>query len=619
MSKPLKILIFTLISLLIFAAIGQMVAAYLFKMITGMPVPIGLTTMYDLHQVSNGLVLQQTAYRIAIGVGLLLPVIMLIIVLVASLVKPKRELHGSARFSTLVDVRKAKLLETRYPEPDILIGKYKNKYLRWGGKEFCYLAAPTRTGKGVGIVIPNCLHYRDSLVVFDPKLENFEITAGYRQQCGQEVYLFNPSTKEYQSHRWNPLEYVSRDPDFTTGDLQIIAHILLPTSGNMEGNSKFFNGMAQQLFVGLGLYLIELEKTTAITPTITGIVSLALPKVGDLPSWIKQEVLREDLSEECKRSLLSFTASSGPTQGSILASMQEPLSIFNDPVIADITSANDFDFRALRKKRMTLYVGIQMGDMARFERLNNLFFSQLIAENTKELPSQNKDLKHQVLLLMDEFTSLGNISIFEKGVAYIAGYNVRVLLIFQNMAQLNAAYTENGARSLATNIACQIMYTPADIRDAEEFSKIIGYETYKAKSTSKGGSKSGRQSVSMSDQQRAVLLPQELMEMPASECIINLRGFPKIRGEKIVYYKDPTFLSRLDCPIPEVPLTPRGVKKLETKAARALPSEQQRVLNAVVSAMLPPGSSETYTKAVRNQYKNLGGSTEVFNALIKYV
>ena len=164
MSKPVKILLFSLVSLLLTGLIGQVFAAYLFKALTDMPVPIAITTMHDLYQVSNGLVLQQKAYLISIGVGLLIPVIMLIIILVGSVIKPKRELHGSARFATLVDVRKAKLLETKYAEPDILIGKYKGKYLRWGGKEFCYLAAPTRTGKGVGIVIPNCLHYEPTRV-----------------------------------------------------------------------------------------------------------------------------------------------------------------------------------------------------------------------------------------------------------------------------------------------------------------------------------------------------------------------------------------------------------------------------------------------------------------------
>lgn len=620
MSKPVKIILFSFIALIITSLIAQAFSAYLFNMMTGMPVPIGVTTMYDLYHVSKGLVLKEKAYLISMGIGFLIPITMLILILVASFVKPKRELHGSARFATLADVRKANLLETKYEDPDILIGKFKGKYLRWGGKEFAYLAAPTRTGKGVGIVIPNCLHYRDSLVVFDPKLENFEITSGYRKQCGQEVFLFNPSTLEYRSHRWNPLAYVSRDPDFSMSGLQKIAHILLPTTGNMDGNSKFFNGMAQQLFVGLGLYLIETENITDITPSIGGLLALSLPEVGTLASWIEQEVLRDDISKECKKSLLSFSGNkSENTRSSILASMQEPLAIFNDPVISEITSGNDFDFRDLRKKRMTIYVGIQMGDLSRFERLNNLFFSQLIEENTQGLPSQNPALKYQVLLMMDEFTSLGNMNIFEKGVAYIAGFNVRVLLIFQNMAQLNAAYTDNGARSLVTNVACQIIYTPADLKDAEDFSKIIGYETYKARTTSKGGAKSGGQSVSTSDQQRAVLLPQELMEMPASECIINLRGFPKIHGEKIIYFKDPTFSNRLGFPIPEIPFTPRGIEKNENKAAHSPPKDFQSTLNAVVKALIPRGSSENYIKSIREQYKNLGGSIETFNTLIKFV
>ena len=132
---------------------------------------------------------------------------------------------------------------------------------------------------------------------------------------------------------------------------------------------------------------------------------------------------------------------------------------------------------------------------------------------------------------MDEFTSLGKMEVLEKGVAYVAGYNIRILLIYQNQAQLNAAYTENGARSLSTNIACQIMYTPADIHDAEDYSKVIGYETYKSRSSSRNPGQSGI-GRSTSDQQRAVMLPQELMEFPASECIIKLRGTRTIRADK---------------------------------------------------------------------------------------
>ena len=559
MKKPVKILIVWLIFSALALIIGQFLGVYMFNLIDKtVHAPYSLTTLYQLYTLSDGQILDNKKYLIAVLFSLLPFISITVVLLIMGFSKPKRELHGSAKFATAIDIRKANLLENKYKEPDILIGQYKGKYLRWGGKEFCSLAAPTRSGKGVGIVIPNCLHYRDSLIVFDPKLENFRITAGYRKACGQEVFLFNPSSREFRSHRWNPLHYVSRNPNDTHSDLSEIASILFASTG--DGNDKFFAGMAQQLFIGLGLYLIEKEDELNITPTIVEILRLAQPEDQELKKWIDDVVLDPTLSKNCKSGLLSYARNSPNTASSILSSLIEPLSIFNDPVVGDVTSGNDFDLRDIRKKRMTIYVGIQMGDMGRFDRLNNLFFSQLIYQNIRELPEDNPELKYQCLLLMDEFTSLGKMEVLEKGVAYVAGYNIRILLIFQNMAQLNAAYTENGARSLSTNIACQIMYTPADIQDAKEYSETIGYETYKSRSTSKNAGQSGI-GRSTSDQQRAVLLPQELLEFPASECIIKLRGTRTIRADKIIYYTDKNFTERLKYDPPIIPLTPKGVEE----------------------------------------------------------
>lgn len=564
MKKPVKILIVWLIFSALALIIGQFLGVYMFNLIDKtVHAPYSLTTLYQLYTLSDGQILDNKKYLIAVLFSLLPFISITVVLLIMGFSKPKRELHGSAKFATAIDIRKANLLENKYKEPDILIGQYKGKYLRWGGKEFCSLAAPTRSGKGVGIVIPNCLHYRDSLIVFDPKLENFRITAGYRKACGQEVFLFNPSSREFRSHRWNPLHYVSRNPNDTHSDLSEIASILFASTG--DGNDKFFAGMAQQLFIGLGLYLIEKEDELNITPTIVEILRLAQPEDQELKKWIDDVVLDPTLSKNCKSGLLSYARNSPNTASSILSSLIEPLSIFNDPVVGDVTSGNDFDLRDIRKKRMTIYVGIQMGDMGRFDRLNNLFFSQLIYQNIRELPEDNSELKYQCLLLMDEFTSLGKMEVLEKGVAYVAGYNIRILLIFQNMAQLNAAYTENGARSLSTNIACQIMYTPADIQDAKEYSETIGYETYKSRSTSKNAGQSGI-GRSTSDQQRAVLLPQELLEFPASECIIKLRGTRTIRADKIIYYTDKNFTERLKYDPPIIPLTPKGAEEYKKQS-----------------------------------------------------
>lgn len=556
MNKFIKFLVTWVIFGIASIVAGQYLGSLAFNQFSSLSVPNGITTLYQLYHVSTGQILSSKAYLFALTVSFLPFLFITVMSIYGAFAKPKRELHGSAKFAKMIDVRKAKLLDNTYEEPDILIGQYKGKYLRWGGNEFCSLAAPTRSGKGVGIVIPNCLHYRDSLVVFDPKLENFRITAGYRKASGQKVFLFNPSSDEFQSHRWNPLHYVSRNPDRMHSDISEVASILMAPSG--KSADPFWAGMAQQLFVGLGLYLIEKEKELNITPTITKIIRLAQPEGQTLKKWIDTVLPDPSLSQNCKSGLKSFSENSANTMSSIISSFIEPLAIFNDPVVEEVTSGNDFDFRDLRKERMTIYLGIQLADLAsgRFDRLNNLFFSQLIYQNLREEPKVNPKLKYQCLLLMDEFTSLGNLPVMEKGVAYIAGFNIRMLLIYQNNSQLNSCYDDNGARTLLTNIACQIMYTPADINDAKEYSETIGYETYKSRSKNVGGKGNGGGTVSPS--QRALLLPQELLEFPKDECIIKLQARKPIRADKIVYYKDPNFIHRLAYDVPDIPYTPKG-------------------------------------------------------------
>lgn len=543
------------VSFLLFAAIGQFVGSLIFIRFANVSLAPGVFVLWDLHKnSSDGGIWTLLHYKVAVGFSGLITFAPIIVGLASLFSRPKRELHGSARFARPGEIARASLLKESHTEPDIIIGKYKNRYLRWAGKQFAFLAAPTRSGKGVGIVIPNCLHYRDSLVVFDPKLENFEITAGYRAAHGQKVFLFNPSTKNFTSHRWNPLSYIKRDRHFAPGGAFSIANILYPTSGKMEGNTRFFNEMAQKLFVGLCLYLIETEEDTGITPTLSAVLQLSTPTSGEpLADWIKKAVKDPELSRECKNNLLSYAGNTGATASGIVSSFLAPLSVFSDPMVAAVTSGDDFDLGQVRRQRMTIYVGILPNDISRFSRLINLFFSQLISENTDQLPSQNPALKYQCLLLLDQFAALGRVDIIESGVAYIAGYNLRLMAIFQNLAQLNALYGVDGARTLTTNFECQIIFTPRDNKDAQEYSEIIGYETFKSRSTSRSSGKSSSNSQSYSDQRRPVMLPQEVKTMPHEQCVINLSGMQTIYAGKIFYYQDKVFLPRLGFAQPPVP------------------------------------------------------------------
>lgn len=610
--------------LLFFGALGQLLGSYIFIEYAKVPAEtIGLGVLLHYYELSGGAVLQHSwPYRIGLGVSVLLPAVMLLVVMVAIFSKPKRELHGSARFALPGEIAKHGLLEDKYKEPDILIGQHNGKYLRWPGKQFAFLAAPTRSGKGVGVVIPNCLHYRDSLVVFDPKLENFKITAGFRAAHGQEVFLFNPSTKDFKSHGWNPLSYVSRDPIFSTGGAFNIANILYPTSGNESGNTRFFNEMAQKLFVGLCLFLIETEHETEIVPSLAAMLKLSTPENGmSLAEWIKEQVQRPDLSPECKNNLLSYAGNSGQTASGILSNFLAPLSVFSDPIVSEITSRDDFDLRDVRKKKMSIYIGILPNDILKFSRLINLFFSQLISENTQELPENNPDLKYQCLLLIDEFAALGKVDIIESGVAYIAGYNIRILAIFQNMSQLNRLYTQDGARTLSTNFECQIIYPPRDNKDAQEYSEIIGYETFKSTSFSRQKGGIGDKSQSTSDQKRPVLLPQEVKTLPTTDCIVCLTGIQPIYAKKIVYYTDPVFKARLGYPEPVIPTLaikrfkpdaePDSVEEHDHGQLNGMQaSNKNEVLKALIKALCPPNPSKAFLQdlkaAIEKTYETAG-------------
>lgn len=491
------------------------------------------------------------AAKISYVIGGLFVLLLNGIIAAAVFMKPKRELHGSAKFASFMDVKKAGFILTakeiikrkakKPSNPSILVGKYKNKFLEFWGNEFVFVAAPTRSGKGVGIVIPNLLHYPDSVVVLDIKNENWDLTAGFRSQF-QPCFLFSPKADDRRSHRWNPLDYIDRDVTKRMGDIQNIANIMYPA----DGEDSFWQNLAQRLFTGIVLYMLE---TPGRPCSMAELIKLATPN-KPLNEWIeevieKRKEAKRDLSIECVEALMSFAGNSSEnTRAGILSSMVAPLSIFTDPMVAAATSASDFRLDEVRMKRMSIYVGIQPNELPRFDKLLNLFFSQLINLNTRVLPEQDKRLKYQCLVLLDEFTALGRVDIINKAVAYIAGYNMRLMLIFQSRSQAEQYYTKEGTKTLLSNMACQVIFAPREVDDAEDYSRLFGTETVKSRSVSRNRGQGAGGSVSTSDQSRALLMPQELLELDESKEIIKFKAYKPIMCDKIRYYEEPVFQKR---------------------------------------------------------------------------
>ena len=228
------------------------------------------------------------------------------------------------------------------------------------------------------------------------------------------------------------------------------------------------------------------------------------------------------------------------TFGSIMGTFKEPLNPWLNPVIDAATSADDFLLTDVRKKKMTVY--ILPNKLAESRVIVNLFFSQLINQNTKELPQDNPDLQHQCLLLMDEFISIGKVEIIAHSVSYMAGYNIRLFPIIQSVTQLDAVYGKEYARTIITNHALQIIYTPREQQDANEYSEMLGYTTVKRRNVSRGRERS----VSESEERRALMLLQELKGMSQDNEIILYEGMTHAaKVGKIRYSQDGLFTKRL--------------------------------------------------------------------------
>lgn len=446
--------------------------------------------------------------------------------------------------------------------PPIVVGIWRGRYLRFAGQQFVLLAAPARSGKGVSIVIPNLLSYPDSVVVLDIKRENYAITAGFRRAHGQEVYLFDPFAEDGRTHRFNPLSAIS-DGLFRVGDILAIGYALYPPGGHDD----FWKDQARNLFLGIVLLLSEWrdarrtgrsESIPDYPVTMGEVLRQSSGHRMPVKAYLQRALVqhRALLSGACVDALNRFLSNDDKVLASILATFHAPLTIWANPIVDAATSANDFDLRDVRRRRMSVYIGITPDHLSEAALLVNLVFSQLVNLNTKQLPEADPSLRFQCLLLLDEMTAIGKIHIIARAVAYMAGYNLRLLSVVQSIAQLESVYGRADARTFLTNHAMQILYAPREQKDANDYSEMLGTFTDHSRSVSRPSAMFGGRggaSESVSEQRRPLLLPQELKELGRDKEIIVLENMKPILADRICYWRDPVFASRV-LSAPSVPV-----------------------------------------------------------------
>ncbi|MGE7137079.1 type IV secretory system conjugative DNA transfer family protein [Luteibacter sp. NPDC031894] len=490
--------------------------------------------------------------------------------------------HGDACFATLADLKKAGLL-TRKPE-SILIGTFRGRKLWIGGAQHVITISPTRSGKTTSLVIPVLLTYEHTIVVLDLKGELYKATSGQRKAMGQDVLVWAPYDEDGKTHRFNPMTLLAgSNPARRIGELQTVAAILYP---DQPGADPFWTTQSRAAFTAFASYLFEawerkhpgsagalasLVNTSEDFPSFERLLRFSSGSDGETTRDMLGSILREakpgDISPQTRTVFANLAGLADETFSSVIAAMQAPLQQFLSPILAAATNATDFDIRRLRKKPTTLYVNIPTNKLDESSKLLNIFFSTVIGNNLDKQLGEEPDLKYQMLMLMDEFTAMGRVDVWAKRISIAASYGVRDLCIIQSRAQLSGTYGENDAQNFITNHGAQIVFAPREQADANAYSDMLGYRTVRKqqRSTSHGGG--GRQvSTSHVEERRALLLPQEIKELPADDELIFYEGCKPIRAKKNWFFKDKTFKQRAGLPPADVPCAAQAAEPARTPA-----------------------------------------------------
>ncbi len=516
-------------------------------------------------------------------------------------------LHGTAHWATETEVRRTGLI----PKPGkrgsgVYVGawvdpKGQTRYLRHNGPEHIAAIAPTRSGKGVGLVIPTLLSWPHSTIVHDMKGELWNLTAGWRQtQAGNKVLKFDPAA-ESGSCGFNPLDEVRIGTDSEVADVQNLVSIIVDPDG--KGLNDHWMKTAHAFLTGLILHLlykakIHNEQNPDAEPLHTSLwdVALALSDPNQDISKLYDEMLAfkhqgnsKTPNQMTTHSVVASAArdmlnTPNEERGSILSSTRSYLTIYRDPLVKANIQRSDFSIRDLMHHThpVSLYLVVRPADKDRLKPLMRLILNQIVRTLTRE-EIQFKDgqpqanYQHRLLLMLDEFPSFGRLEIFQEALAFIAGYGIKAYLIMQDISQLRAAYGQD--ESILSNCHVRVAYAPNKPETAEWLSKMTGTTTVTVEDVSTSGHRFGAilQNVNQSYQTvaRPLLTSDECQRLPGPEkdersgeilkpgaMLIFTAGFAPIYGTQILYFVDPVFSERAKLAPP--PKTDRLEPKKET-------------------------------------------------------
>ena len=474
--------------------------------------------------------------------------------------KKPESIHGDAKWATMRDVKKMGLRS----KSGVLLGTYNKKLLVADGYQHILLFAPTGSGKGVGFVIPNLLFWKDSVIIHDIKLENYELTSGWRRRnLKQKVVLWNPADPDGISHCYNPMDWISKKPGQMVDDVQKICNFLLP-------EQEFWQNEARALLTGIMLYLVAADDKPA---TLGEVVRTLRNDDVVYNLAVVLDTMGKKIHPVSYMNIASYLQKPDKERGSVTSTANSSLELWANPLIDTTTATSDFNLHEFKITPHTAYIGLTPDNISRLAPLMKMFYQQAAAFFTAKMPQPHE--KFGVLMMMDEFPTLGKMEQFQAGIAYFRGYRVRLFLIIQDTEQLKGIYEESGMNSFLSNSTYRITFAANNMETANLISQLLGNKTAQQVSYNKPkylDLNPGARSLHVSETQRALLLPQEVIQLPRDEQIILIESQPPIKSKKIFYFKDRFFTSRLlkKTEIPkQIPYMPDHSKNKSSKEEAA--------------------------------------------------
>ena len=456
--------------------------------------------------------------------------------------------YGSARWATIREIERNGL----FGDAGIFLGRKHGRYLRHDGPEHVMAFAPTRSGKGVGLVVPTLLSWTGSAIIHDIKGENWELTAGWRSRFSHAL-LFNPT--DPASARYNPLLEVRRGRH-EVRDVQNIADILVDPEGALERRNHW-EKTSHSLLVGAILHVLYAEEEKTLARVATFLSDPQRPFVTTLRRMMTTNHLGtaeaprvHPVVASAARELLNKSENE---RSGVLSTAMSFLGLYRDPTVAEVTSRCDWRIADLVEgdHPVSLYLVIPPSDISRTKPLVRLLLNQVGRRLTEKLDDHRSAVRrHQLLMMLDEFPALGRLDFFETSLAFMAGYGVRAFLVAQSLNQVEKAYGEHN--SILDNCHVRIAFATNDERTARRVSDALGVATEQRAMRNYAGHRLApwlaHVMVSRQETARPLLTQGEVMQLPPDDELVLVSGVAPIRAKKLRYYDDANFRARLAPP-----------------------------------------------------------------------